>query len=170
MPSNYRVQCLACSYDEFRYRNIKKCPLCGGLLQRVLPKCLCYHGTNQVNAKGILKDGFKKDTYFAIHLEDAIGYGGVYVFEVAYPWSKIPKGCWQFLCDAPVETKDIVCLVKYNRSKVIIDNMVLRHIVCISNSTEGEVKYITDDMEVNPSGYTEAELIAYGVKKSGAMK
>lgn len=126
---------------------------------------IVYHGTNQVNARKILKDGFKKDTYFALHLEDAIGYGGLYVFEVAYPLGRIPEGCWQFMCDVLVIPKSIVRLTKYNRSKVIRDNMVLRHMVMISNSTKGEVKYITDDMKINPSGYTEAELIAYGVKK-----
>lgn len=126
---------------------------------------IIYHGTNQVNARKILKDGFKKDTYFALHLEDAIGYGGLYVFEVAYPLSRIPEGCWQFICDAFIDTESIVRLTKYNRSKVVTDNMVLRHMVMISNSTKGEVKYITDDMKANPSRYTEAELIAYGVEK-----
>lgn len=135
-------------------------------MKRIMKKYrIVYHGTNQVNARKILNEGFKKGTYFAVHLEDAIGYGGLYVFEVAYPLIKIPEGCWQFICDACVDIKSIVRLTKYNRSKVIIDNMVLRHILCVSNSTKGEVKYITDDMKANPSRYTEAELIAYGVKK-----
>ncbi len=133
-----------------------------GQRKRVAIVC---HGTNLRNARKILKEGFKKDTYFARHLEDAIGYGGLYVFEVAYPVVLIPKNCWQFLNRERVPPEFIVRLTKYNRSKVIKDNMVLRHMVCISNATKAETKYIIDDMKVNPSGYTEAELIAYGVKK-----
>lgn len=127
--------------------------------------CIVYHGTNLANVRKILKEGFKKDTYFARHLEDAVGYGGLYVFEVAYPVFLIPKNCWQFLNRERVLPEFIVRLTKYNRSKVIKDNMVLRHLVCISNSTKGEVKNIIDHMKVSPKGYTDAELIAYGVKR-----
>ena len=126
---------------------------------------IVYHGTNLVNARKILKEGFKKDTYFACHLEDAVGYGGLYVFEVSYPVFLIPKNCWQFLNGEGIPPEFIVRLTKYNRSKVIKDNMVLRHLVCISNSTKREVKNIIDHMKVSPKGYTDAELIAYGVKK-----
>lgn len=42
-----------------------------------------FHGTNKANAESILKEGFRPDTWFAAHLEDALAFGGNYVFEVA---------------------------------------------------------------------------------------
>jgi len=45
---------------------------------------ICFHGTKRQNAYKILKTGFKKWTYFAKHLEDALGYGGKYVFEIYF--------------------------------------------------------------------------------------
>ncbi len=128
---------------------------------------IVYHGTSLVNSRRIFKEGFKKGTYFAKHLEDAIGYGGLYVFDVAYPAHLISKQSWQYIAGEAVLPEFIIQLTKYNRSRVVFDNMVLRHMVCISNATKAETKYITDDMKVNPSGYSEAELIAYGVKKGG---
>jgi hypothetical protein len=49
---------------------------------------ICFHGTNEANAKSILKRGFLPDTYFAAHLEDALEFGGNHVFEVAF---QVPK-------------------------------------------------------------------------------
>lgn len=42
-----------------------------------------FHGTNKANAESILKEGFRPDTWFAAHLEDALAFGGNHVFEVA---------------------------------------------------------------------------------------
>ncbi len=50
-------------------------------------RIICYHGTNWRSAQAILREGFKPGTYFAFHLEDAVGYGGPYVFEVGFPSS-----------------------------------------------------------------------------------
>ena len=52
------------------------------------PLRICYHGTLEVNAVSILETGFRIGTYFAYHLEDAIGYGNGkagYVLEVVFP-------------------------------------------------------------------------------------
>ncbi len=97
-------------------------------------------------------------------MEDAIGYGGRYIFEVAYPVFMIPNRNWQFISENIVPPEFIVRLTKYNPAKVMVDNMVLRHMVCISNSTKGEVKYIVEDMATNPKKYSREELIAYGVE------
>ena len=48
----------------------------------------CYHGTNEENSKSILKDGFREGTYFAYHLEDALTFGGQYVFLVEFDETK----------------------------------------------------------------------------------
>ncbi len=125
---------------------------------------IVYHGTNSRSAKCILKTGFRKGTYFAAHLEDAIGYGGMYVFEIAYPVWDLPKNFWQFVCGHGVSPEFIVRLTKYNCSKVVLDNMVLRHRICLSNSTKREIEYTRNDMIVHPSKYSRGELIAYGVE------
>ena len=42
-----------------------------------------YHGTSVVRAKDIYKCGFfREGTFFARHLEDAVEFGGSYVFRV----------------------------------------------------------------------------------------
>ncbi len=129
---------------------------------------IVYHGTKVVEARKILKEGFKEGTYFAKHLEDAIGYGGNYVFEVAYLYSMTSKLPIIFRCQQNVPSEFIVQLTRYNPSKVIIDNMVLRHRVKISNSTKAEIEYIRQDMRNKSTGYSRDELIAYGMVEENA--
>ena len=129
-----------------------------------------YHGTNARNAKCILVQGFNVGTYLATHLEDALGYGGTWVFEVAFPVHLVPKGNWQFTLRTRVLPESIVRLTRYNPSKIEFDNMVLRHMVCRSNQTKGEVDYTESDMRANPSHYTQDELIAYGVNAPARRK
>ena len=126
---------------------------------------ISYHGTNAKNTRKILKEGFQKGTYFARHMEDALGYGGKYIFEVAIPLSMTHKGNWQFIVDSCVPPEFIIRLTKYNPAKIIVNNMVLRHMVCVSNSTKAEAEYIREDMRGNPKGYSKEELIAYGVAR-----
>jgi hypothetical protein len=71
---------------------------------------ICYHGTNRVNAKSIVKRGFLPCTYFSAHLEDALGYGGNHVFEVAF--HKAPDS-WQLMCPVRVQTSMIVSYTVY---------------------------------------------------------
>lgn len=110
----------------------------------------------------ILREGFKKGTYFAVHLEDALGYGGLYIFEVAYPAQQMPDN-WQFVTDTGVPPESIVGLTKYNRSRVLKDDKVLRCKICISNQTEAETWYMCKAMRRNPTDYTKEELVAYGI-------
>lgn len=126
---------------------------------------IIYHGTDANNSKKILQSGFKKGTYFAVHLEDALGYGGKYIFELCYPAKDIPKSSWQFISDLVIPPEFIVRLTKYNPSKVKYDNMVLRHMICRSNSTSVQIRCTTDDMRTRPSAYTGKELIAYGMRR-----
>ena len=86
-------------------------------------KKIWYHGTTKVNAKKILKEGFKKGTYFADHLEDALYYGGNNVFEVRIDF-KFNKGrrykafSWQVMCANNITTDHIIA---YKTYKILIN-------------------------------------------------
>ena len=134
MPSYYRVQCLACGYNEVRYRNIKKCPTCGGLLERVQAKCICYHGTDEKASEFILKEGFKPDTWFARHLEDAIGFGGSHIFEVMFNVDGLPSS-WQFHYLARVSADRIVAY-HIVQKRTIFSNEKLREEIRLSNEED----------------------------------
>ena len=76
-----------------------------------------FHGTTSMRkAKSILRNGFNKGTYFAKHLEDAIEFGGKYVFEVAVSFP--PNRSWQ-ACSANHISKDaIISLSVYSKKKI----------------------------------------------------
>lgn len=131
---------------------------------------IVYHGTSKKNAEEISKEGFKIDTYFATHLEDSLGYGGEYIFEVAYPSGAIPKGAWQFTTGVAVPPKAIISLTKYNPAKSLIKNEVARRKVAMSNDTAEAIQRTERHMRAHPEGYSEAELIAYGVTKRPTAK
>lgn len=58
---------------------------------------ICFHGTTKENADKILIEGFNVGTYFANHLEDALAFGGEYVFFVKFKESGFDgPGDWQF--------------------------------------------------------------------------
>lgn len=73
---------------------------------------ICYHGTCKKAAAGILKEGFWADTWFATHLNDAVKFGGSYVFEVEFEDDPVLKD-WQFHHPQPIPTKRIVSLKHY---------------------------------------------------------
>lgn len=107
---------------------------------KVPPLQIVYHGTNEAAAKKILKNGFKLDTYFATHLEHALGYGGNYIFEVAMPTDAIPKTpswafvppsqkneqYWEFNTDEVIPPAQIVELKRYPAAKIVTKNKSLR--------------------------------------------
>jgi hypothetical protein len=72
-------------------------------------KKIWYHGTSKKNARSILKSGFKKETWFAKDLQDAIAYGGFYVFEVVLKVNRDSQIC----CKNKIKTKHIVSLRYY---------------------------------------------------------
>ena len=96
--------------------------------------CICYHGTSKQNAESIMKTGFKKWTYFAKHLEDSIGYGGEYVFEVQFEKDKL-KDNWQFINHEVIPPSRIVGLTKYDAEE-LYDNSELRQQIFESNLAE----------------------------------
>jgi len=96
--------------------------------------CICYHGTSKENSESIMKTGFKKWTYFAKHLEDSLGYGGEYVFEVQFDSEKLKEG-WQFINHEIVPIDRIVGLTRYT-SLEQYDNPILRNKIFESNLEE----------------------------------
>jgi len=72
-----------------------------------------FHGTtSKKKADSILKNGFNKGTYFADHLEDALGFGGKYIFWVwidfKFKKGRRPKGFeWQVISANHIEPKFI---------------------------------------------------------------
>lgn len=101
------------------------------------PLVIVYHGTDQQAAARIAKEGFRPGTYFARHLEDATGFGGEYIFEVAFPkgpadrLSRQKRG-WQFVNPWVVPPSWIVAQTLY-RSEPIMRNENLRKLVFKSN-------------------------------------
>jgi len=73
---------------------------------------ICYHGTTRENAEKIAEEGFNQYTFFARNLQDAIGYGGLYIFLVAFRASEIPDD-WQFISREHIGPERIVCLKLY---------------------------------------------------------
>ena len=100
--------------------------------ERLPPLCICYHGTNQAAALAIQRDGFQPGTYFARHLEDAIGFGGDHVFGVVFLTVSLPEN-WQFCIWETVSASEIISYRVYHRDTVY-QNEELRDAVFKSNS------------------------------------
>lgn len=76
----------------------------------------CFHGTNEKNAKLILENGFRPGTYFAYHLENALAFGGRYVFMVEFDENKFSDNNnehWQFWIINTIAPDKIKTLTKY---------------------------------------------------------
>lgn len=103
---------------------------------------IVYHGTDEATAKKILKTGFKPGTFFALHLEDSIGFGGNYIFEVAMGSATLPKPDeklgtdWEFIATDRVPPSQIVELKHYPKVKSIMENKALGEMVFRSNLTK----------------------------------
>ena len=67
---------------------------------------ICFHGTSEAIAVRILQEGFLPDSWFARHMEDAVVYGGPYIFFVEF--DDVPSDCWQFHCPSAIPISRIV--------------------------------------------------------------
>jgi hypothetical protein len=76
-----------------------------------------YHGTDKKTAAIILKEGFKRGTFFANHLEDAVHYGGTHVFAVSI---KLPYDhtYWEYVSTNRIPARQIVDLHRYTKTKL----------------------------------------------------
>lgn len=71
---------------------------------------ICWHGTDEKAARSILKTGFRKDTHFAAHAEDALAMGGPFLFAVEFG-NAAPN--WQFLNTRRIPPSRIRCLTEF---------------------------------------------------------
>ena len=78
--------------------------------------CICYHGTNAKSAISIAKTGFRPWSHFARKIEDAVAFGGKYVFSVRFDQSKMPEDDendqdnWQFHNIHTIPPSEIILL------------------------------------------------------------
>jgi len=117
------------------------------------PMQIVYHGTDEATAKKILRNGFKPGTFFAIHLEDSLGFGGNYIFEVAVESHRISKESdWEFISTDRVPPSQIVELRHYPKAKTIIENKELGELVFKSNLPKADLKRIlaSEKVRVDP--------------------
>lgn len=121
---------------------------------------IVYHGTDAEAAKSIQREGFRPDSWFARHLEDAIYYGGPYVFEVALVDELMPDN-WQFHVDRRVSPNAIVRFSVF-RHRALRENDRLRCQVMRSNQSSYEREKLAQDIRDNPGGYSEAERLVWG--------
>jgi len=131
-------------------------------------KAIMYHGTSQEDAAKILKSGFEAKTYFARHLEDAIGYGGSHVFEVAMP-EELNQDKWQIIASKKVPKERIISLINYKpQSKYT--NKIERLKVLLSNMSKQEIEYGLEDMKKHPEKYPGKEIKLFEEAAQGGGK
>ena len=86
---------------------------------KVKKERIVFHGVNNLKiAKKILKEGFKPHTYFALHLEDALEFGGEYIFYVVL---KCENENWQPRPSRSISANRITRLISTD-SKELYEN------------------------------------------------
>ncbi len=129
-------------------------------------KVLAYHGTDAKGAKSILRSGFRANTYFALHLEDAIGFGGLHVFAVPFLQSKIlsrsgdPEDAWQFTIKKSIPPSRVQFYRVY-KVKEVKSNLLLGEEVYLSNVPIDERPIIKKLMRLDKSGPSSKETPEY---------
>jgi len=84
--------------------------------QKKIKSRIVFHGTHKKEiADKIMKEGFAKGTYFAKHLEDAICFGGKYVFYVVL---EVYNNNWQFVCKRKIPPTRIRQLVNFGPKEI----------------------------------------------------
>jgi phosphodiesterase/alkaline phosphatase D-like protein len=78
---------------------------------------IAFHGTDEASAGLILATGFKPYSYFAAHLEDALAFGGPYVFEVKFRGG-LRSEAWQFTIRRRLAPSRIRSLTHYRARHV----------------------------------------------------
>ena len=103
---------------------------------------ICYHGTDsQEKADSILAAGFNEYTHFSDHLESAIAFGGLWIFEVIF---EDPPKSWQFVIWYRIPPERIISLKKYD-VETIQENNKLRQQVFESNTKIDSPTIMTHD-------------------------
>lgn len=68
-----------------------------------------FHGTTKENADIILREGFRPGTFFGKHMEDALHFGGGYIFEVYF--AEAPSTYWEWCNDETIPPSEIRVLI-----------------------------------------------------------
>ena len=93
---------------------------------------ICYHGTKKENVEQILKTGFRPNTYFALHLEDALEYGGEHIFEVCFQRDVVLNDNWQFV-NVKTILPDKIVRYRVINDKIKLENKKLSKKIFESN-------------------------------------
>ena len=75
-----------------------------------------YHGTDKDSAEIILKEGFQLDTYFGKHMEDALNYGGDYIFTIFF--KDDPTDYWEYRNAKTIPLSEIFMLYRINKTRL----------------------------------------------------
>ena len=77
-------------------------------------KKIWWHGTtNKKKVNSILKNGFNEGTWFAEHLENALEFGGKYVFAVIISFPKKRTWDWQVCCSNRISSDRILWIEEF---------------------------------------------------------
>ena len=90
---------------------------------------ICFHGTDEISAAEIRREGFSEGTFFSKHLEDALEFGGPWVFGVCFDEDKLSPGCWKFRISNGKPCGDIVDLTHYAEVAKVFENADLRQTI-----------------------------------------
>jgi len=96
-----------------------------------------FHGTDRFASQAISEQGFRAGSWFAKSLQDAIEFGGEYVFEVALDYRPIHDGNWQMCISDEVPASAIVALIRYKITK-LMDRPEMRAKVLCANQQLGK--------------------------------
>jgi hypothetical protein len=123
-----------------------------------------YHGTIKEYYKKILKEGFKKGTYFTPYFDSALQMGGEFIFGVLFEES--PSKYWEWISDKRISKNNIISLRKiglellyYNPKlykKIKISQQKEEYgeeiIFCKKCNGHGETSYPEDGHHLLPRG------------------
>lgn len=91
-----------------------------------------FHGTDREALDKIVMEGFRAGTWFSEHLEDALEFGGRFVFEVALDREPVKDGNWQMCVADAIPLDAIVSITSYHSDRTF-ENEKLRKVVFESN-------------------------------------
>jgi hypothetical protein len=125
---------------------------------------IAYHGTTSKNAKSILREGLKKDSYYTPFLDTALSQGGpvIFIWYILDPVYEelILSGQWQFRTEKIMSLDEFVAIVHYKNVKLIHYNKNLNQELRIKDNPEicfycqgaGELNYPDDGHCYLPGG------------------
>jgi hypothetical protein len=133
-------------------------------------KRICFHGTNERAAMKILDEGFAADSWFSLHLEDALMCGGPWVFQVVFDTP--PEGWgdhdsnWQFHDPDPVGDDRIVALDYHEVDGIVEDAEARKRVFQAATAPQPP----TQPLEIGQDVRTTSRLTGYIVDDAEPIK